>query len=78
MSDHEILVGSGDKHVRNYDIRMGSLGQSIFKKCFILIQQIIVMFSVYLVNYENSTFSHCTYIIFLKLISNVLVGHTPP
>ena len=36
VSDHEILVGSGDKHVRNYDIRMGSLGQFIFKKFLIL------------------------------------------
>eukprot|EP00088_Acartia_fossae_P035113 TRINITY_DN3612_c0_g1_i12.p1 TRINITY_DN3612_c0_g1~~TRINITY_DN3612_c0_g1_i12.p1 ORF type:complete len:340 (-),score=50.59 TRINITY_DN3612_c0_g1_i12:166-1185(-) len=25
VSDHEILVGSADKHIRNYDIRMGSL-----------------------------------------------------
>jgi len=25
VSDHEILVGSGDKHIRNFDIRMGTV-----------------------------------------------------
>jgi len=25
VSDHEILVGSADKHIRNYDLRMGAL-----------------------------------------------------
>ena len=27
VSDHEILVGSADKHIRNYDLRMGALGK---------------------------------------------------
>ncbi len=27
VSDHEILVGSGDKHIRNFDIRMGTVGR---------------------------------------------------
>ena len=29
VSDHEILVGSGDKNVRCYDLRMGSVGMHI-------------------------------------------------
>ena len=29
VSDHEILVGSADKHIRNFDIRMGRLGKWI-------------------------------------------------
>ena len=30
VSDHEILVGSADKHFRNYDLRMGSVGEIVF------------------------------------------------